>query len=57
MGSKSATAARVAGNEAEKITTPIKPLIQPRRVLSMALCGALTLEHPETEEYNLAKLY
>jgi len=28
-GSKSATATRVAGSEPAKITTPIRPLIQP----------------------------
>ena len=35
-GLNSCTATRVAGNEALKMTTPIKPLIQPERFFSVA---------------------
>jgi hypothetical protein len=35
MGSKSATAARVAGSEPAKMATPMNPLIHPLAVLSI----------------------
>ena len=56
-GSKSATAARVAGSDPEKISMPRNPLIQPIAALSMPPCGSASLALPETEEYNFHKLY
>jgi hypothetical protein len=57
MGSKSITATRVAGNEPLKITTPIKPLIQPLAALFIPMLLFLryragSLAVPETVRYS-----
>jgi hypothetical protein len=62
-GSSSMTASRVAGREPLKISTPMKPLIQPAVVLSMPRPFDLPapyllrrLARPVTVRYNLAEL-
>jgi len=63
-GAKSASPTRVAGSEPLKISTPMNPLAQAFQevVILVSFFSALPyrakgLVHPETERYNLAKLY